>query len=222
MRKPIWFGVLLLSGLVALSCGGNSEGGSGSCGKVQPCGGNPVGSWKIVASCLDSKALSDALVNQLSSATGCSGASVQSSHAKQTGNASFNADMTYSSSLTTSFDATLLIPSSCITQGGFTLTCDQLNQIVKQTMGGTIGDVTCTKANGGCSCKMVAPPNTVNESGTYVVNGTRIAQTSSSGADDGGEFCVQDDELHLISTDQANLDAQGRPKILADVVAQKQ
>jgi hypothetical protein len=221
MRKRILFGVLLVGGLFSQSCGGNSEGGGASCGKVQPCGGNPVGSWKIVASCLDTSALSDALVAGLSS-SGCTGVTVQSSHAKQTGSATFNADMTYSSSLTTSFDATLLVPSSCITQGGFTLTCDQLNQALKQAMNDEIGDVTCTKASGGCSCKMVAPPNTVDENGTYTVSGTRIAKTSDAVTDSGGEFCVQDDELHMISLDEGNVDAQGQPKILADVVAKKQ
>ncbi|MFZ5893479.1 MAG: hypothetical protein ACOY0T_20630 [Myxococcota bacterium] len=201
-------------------CGGNAE-SSTSCGEVQPCGGNPIGTWKIAESCLDDKALADELLESLQM-FGCSSASVQSAHLKTTGNASYNADQSFTTSTSSTFDATLLIPSSCITRAGFTLTCDQLTSALAQLMSDEIGNLTCSTTSGGCNCKVVTPPRTLMESGTYSVSGTRLVQTSSNGSSADAEFCVQGSELHMIALDTSNLDTMGRPKIVADIVAIKQ
>lgn len=204
--------------LLAASCGGNSEGGGGSCGKVQPCGGNPTGVWEITTSCIDARALGDDVLRQLSAATGCDALRVEETHAEQTGSVSFNADMSYESTGSVSFDATVSVPASCITQGGFTLTCGQLNQLIKQLMMAELGEVTCKEATGGCSCKLVTPPRAVDESGTYSVSGTKL---TTSGSDAPSDFCVQGNELHVISVDATKTDSSGRPVIVTDVVGTK-
>src|SRR3954464_2652712 len=73
-------------GLTMLSCGG----GSGSCGKVQPCGGNVVGTYSVGAACVDRAALN------MEIGMDCPGATATISGINVSGSGSFNADMTYS------------------------------------------------------------------------------------------------------------------------------
>lgn len=216
-----WFsrGVLGASIVVlAASCGGNSEGGGGSCGKVEPCGGDPTGVWEVTTSCIDATALGDGVLSQLSALTGCNALEVESTHAEQTGTVTFNADMSYASNGVVAFDASVFVPKSCIAQGGFTLTCSQLTLLVQQLMQQAIGTVTCKDATNGCSCKLVTPPRAVNEAGTYTVSGTKLTTPSTDGPTD---FCVRGNELHLISVDSAATDPGGNPRIVADVVGKK-
>ena len=106
-------------GLTTLSCGG----GSGSCGKVQPCGGSVVGNYSISVACFDDAALTMDL------GMDCPGGTVKISGLNVSGNASFNADMTYSITETiSSASLTETFPPSCLTTGAITLTCAQVDQ----------------------------------------------------------------------------------------------
>jgi len=213
MRMLCWLGVLGLVASMVGGCGGNANDSDSSCGKVQPCGGDPVGTWKITESCVDSSAVEEGLKGALSGT--CPTATLQSVHVKQTGSATFNADKTYSSMLTTTFDATLQVPSSCISQGGLTLTCEQLNLVLSQLMNADISSIVCSKANDGCSCKLASTPRTTNDSGNYDVSGTQLFP----GMGAGGEFCVKDNNLHMISLDEMTV---GSTKIISDIVAHRQ
>ncbi|HET9934736.1 MAG TPA: hypothetical protein VFQ35_28720, partial [Polyangiaceae bacterium] len=168
--------------------------------------------------CIDSAALSESLLSQLTTLTGCSALSLESSHANQTGTATFNADMTFESVRTASYDATVAVPNSCITQGGFTLTCAQLNQLIKQFMAPQIGGVDCKDASAGCSCKLSTPPQSLNDSGTYSTSGTKITSPITT---ETGDYCVQGDELHFIAVDPMSTGADGKQRILTDVVGRK-
>ena len=219
MQGWLPFGVLVFSSLsFVVACGGNTEGGGGSCGKVQPCGGNLVGTWDITATCIDTKAVSDGLLSQLTALTGCGELSLESSHADQTGTATFNADMTFTSTRTATYDATIAVPKSCITQGGFTLTCGQVNQLIAQFAGAQVGTVDCKDATGGCSCKLTTPSQTQTDAGNYSVSGTKITSGSASAS---GDYCVQGNELHIIALDPMSPDSNGHARILTDVVGKK-
>jgi hypothetical protein len=193
--------------------------GRHSCGKVQPCGGDPVGTWNITESCIDAAAAGEELIKALTSVSGCTTAKLQSTHVKQTGSATFNADMTYSAMSTGMFDATVLVPASCLTLGGFPLTCEQLNLLSSQLMLNQIGSFTCSKASDGCTCKVVGSPQESQESGTYVVSGTHMERTSNTSPGGGNEFCVKGNSLHLITLDEMT---PGSTKILSDVVSRRQ
>ena len=187
--KRGFLGVLFSMALTAVSsCGG----GSGSCGKVAPCGGDVVGNYNITSACLTLSSMDMPL-------EGCPGATVNTSGIRVSGSASFNADMTYTLNETISASASETIPASCLTMNGITLTCQQLDQAIQQLVTenpGVFQSAHCSGASS-CICSFTLAPVTTNDSGTYTTSGTTL--TLSGGG--GGEYCVQGNELHLISID---------------------
>jgi len=187
--KRGFLGVLFSMALTAVSsCGG----GSGSCGKVAPCGGDVVGNYNITSACLTLSSMDMPL-------EGCPGATVNASGIRVSGSASFNADMTYTLNETISASASETIPASCLTMNGITLTCQQLDQAIQQLVTenpGVFQSAHCAGASS-CTCSFTLAPVTTNSSGTYTTSGTTL--TLSGGG--GGEYCVQGNELHLISID---------------------
>lgn len=196
-------------GLTMLSCGG----GSGSCGKVQPCGGDVVGNYSIGAACFDNAALTMEIGMQ------CPGASVNISGLKVSGNGSFNADMTYSITETISASLSETIPASCLTMSGITVTCTQLDQEIQALLTqnpGTYQSAHCSGSSS-CTCTFVLAPQTTSETGTYTTSGTTITTTDSTGSSSSSSYCVQGNELHMLSVDMTM--AMG--KVQADIVLTK-
>lgn len=194
-----------------MSCGGG--GGVASCGKVAPCGGDVVGNYNIAGACLDSAALSmDIMID-------CPGASVSVGGVTASGNASFNADLTYSLTETVTITATETIPASCLTQSGITLTCAQLDQAFQQAIAQDPSTIASGHCSGGstCTCTFKAVPQTMTESGTYITSGTTITTTDSTGASSSSSYCVQGNELHMLQVDMTM--AMG--KVQADIVMTK-
>src|SRR5258708_38721997 len=123
--------------LAVASCGGSASSITAAgpvCAQVTPCGGNMLGTWKLVSECLSGSVTG-------TSPTGCTptvGATVDSI----AGTITFNADGTYVSSVsTTSTLATMLSPA-CLTANGDAApqACDSLNR------------GTCVPSAGGCGC----------------------------------------------------------------------
>ncbi len=173
---------------VVSSCGGSS----GSCGKVAPCGGDVVGNYNITAACLTLASMEMPL-------EGCPGATVNVGKIGVSGTASFNADMTYSMTETLTASASETIPASCLMMNGITLTCQQLDQAIQQLVAenpDVYQSAHCVGSSA-CTCSFTVAPQTMTESGTYTTSGTTL--TLSGGG--GGEYCVQGNELHLISID---------------------
>jgi len=200
-----------LSALVSTvsSCGG----GSGSCGKVQPCGGNVVGTYNISGACFDNAALT------MDIGMDCPGATVNISGLKVSGNASFNADLTYSVNETISASLSETIPPSCLTTNGVTLTCAQLDQSIQAVLvqnPGTYQSAHCSGSST-CTCTFTLAPQTMSETGTYTTSGTTITTTDSTGASDSSSYCVQGNELHMVQVDMTM--AMG--KIQGDLVFTK-
>jgi len=198
-------------GLTMLSCGG----GSGSCGKVSPCGGNVVGNYNIGAACLDSAALN----MDMNLIPSCPGATVSISGLNVSGSASFNADMSYTVTETVSASASEAIPASCLTTNGVTVTCAQLDQAIQTLITqnpGTYQSGHCS-GSGSCTCNFTTAPMAMTETGTYTTSGTTITTTDSTGTSSSSQYCVQGNELHIVQVDMTM--AMG--KIQADVVMTK-
>ena len=218
--KTTSFAVLvgLVSAAASLGCNG---GGNGTCGKVQPCGGSVVGTWKIVSEC--STAAGMDIMNST-----CPGETVQANNTSASGNFVFNADMTYTETATISGSATVGIPASCLTMSGITLTCAQLDQVFQlEAMDPTSGlqSGRCASAGATCNCTIVLAPQTTTDMGTYTTAGTTLTLTSTSATGTGGgsgDYCVQMNELHLISTMAAAMGSMGPAVITGDIVADKQ
>lgn len=171
-------------------------GDGGSCGKVQPCGGDVVGNYNFTAACYNSAALG------MEAIEGCPEATVTINSLGVSGTANFGADMTYSVSQTITASASQTLPAPCLTMGGLTLTCQQLDQLAQQLLleNPSIQSIRCSGSSS-CTCTFTLAPMTTNASGTYTTSGTMLTLTSSTGGISGGPYCVQGDELHLISVD---------------------
>jgi hypothetical protein len=207
--------------VAACSSGAND---AASCGKVPACGGNIVGTWKIVGACAVGTSSS-------MSVPGCAGSTATSGPASVTGGTlTFNADSTFTASITEAAHQTLTIPANCLTSGPVTESCSELQTSFRSTaMGFDAGEqslsVTCTAASGGCTCSVSADAMTLSQSGTYTVSGNdltfytnEVAGSSPVGGAaavpaTGGSYCVQGDTLHLISP------TNGGP--IGDIVATK-
>jgi hypothetical protein len=189
------------------SCGGSS----GSCGKVQPCGGSVVGTYNISAACINQAALNMQL--QID----CPGAQVSYGNIHVSGNSSFNADMTYSLTETVSASVSESLPSSCLTQLGIT-SCAVLDAALQASIGSdpTIQSGHCS-GSGTCTCTFVLAPQTNTESGTYTTAGTTLTTTASDGSTSSSAYCVQGSELHVMQVDMTM--AMGT--IQADIVMTK-
>jgi hypothetical protein len=207
MRTRFLVSGLSFAGVFALACCGGSSGANGSggsstssgsngssgsssssdasssnCGSVSPCGGNVVGTWKVVSVCANGGTSSTPLGPY------CSGATSQITSASATGNLTFNSDGTYAVSVgSSSVTETTTIPASCLTSGSGTITCDQ----VSAAGGG------CTTAGGGCICSSTIQSTTQSDSGTYVVSGSSFTITRSDGSSNTFNYCVQDSSLYM-------------------------
>jgi hypothetical protein len=198
-------------GLTMLSCGGSG----GSCGKVQPCGGNVVGNYNISGACFDSAALSMEIMAD------CAGASISISSFNVSGNASFNADMTYSITETiSSASLSEMIPASCLTTSGITVTCAQLDQQIQAVVAqnpDTYQSAHCAGSSS-CTCTFALAPQTTSETGTYTTSGAMITTTDNLGtASAPTSYCVQGNELHMLTVDMT----MPMGKVSADLVLTK-
>ncbi len=196
-------------GLTMLSCGGSS----GSCGKVQPCGGNVVGSYSVSVACFDNAALTMEIMAD------CPGASINISGLNVSGNASFNADLTYSITETISASLSETIPASCLTMSGVTVTCAQLDQEIQSVVAqspGTYQSAHCSGSSS-CTCSFVLAPQATSETGTYATAGTTITTTDSTGTPSSTSYCVQGNELHMLTVDMT----MPMGKVSADLVLTK-
>jgi hypothetical protein len=179
------------------ACGDES---GGSCGKVQPCGGNLVGNYSVSAAC------STDPTGGMDFGFNCPEASVGTPAISVSGSASFNADLTYTMATTLSATAKVMFPPSCLAPqtGGLTLTCDQINQLVPlliASMPGTIQSATCAGGDT-CTCTVTLVPQMTSESGTYNTSGNTLTTIdTSTGQVFGGQYCVQGNEVHYIQVD---------------------
>ena len=189
--------VVVFSGALASlapACGGSS----GSCGKVQPCGGDVVGDYNITAACINNAAISMGDIG-----IDCPGATTSVTGLSISGTASLNADMTYTRTQTISATVQMTLPPSCLTMNGITLTCAQLDQGLQTSIADPTSPFQSARCSGSssCSCSFVLRPETQSDSGTYSTAGTTLTWTSSTGSADADQYCVQGNELHLPEVD---------------------
>jgi hypothetical protein len=186
--------------LLQVGCGGNGGGAAGSggsstagsgaasaaCDKVNACGGDMVGEWKMTAACADPP----------KATTLCDAATAVVGAATVTGTASYKGDMTFTLMGMVDATATLTLPASCLMQGGKTLTCSQIQTILATDP--TAKLISCTASGTGCKC--LNPYHSVlNNTGTYSVSGSMV--TLTIGKDKAtADFCAKDNKLHLAIT----------------------
>jgi hypothetical protein len=190
-----WFAM----GVTFLACSsGSSSSGGGTCGTVSACGGDIVGTWKVVDAC--------AGLSSSSTTNGtCTGETVQVGSYTANGTITFNADMTYAVSVTQSFSETATLPASCLMMNGITVTCDELTAALNETTQADAGAgmTTCTAAGSSCNCTIALSGLSTTEMGTYTLSGDTFSTTSSAAGTTSSSttgYCVQGNTLHIISS----------------------
>jgi hypothetical protein len=206
-------------GVTSSGCSSSSDGAAGSCGKVSPCGGSIVGTWKIQDACANSASAPLADME-------CSGETLQIGSLNASGTVTFNADMTYTVSVNESFSETLNTPTTCLTMGGATVSCSDLSATASAAAMGLDGGMTkasCATAGSNCACTITASNEVDNETGTYTLSGNTFTTTPtgsmSSSMSSSTGYCVQGNTLHVISMMMATGTSTGPS---GDIVATKE
>lgn len=184
-----WKEYALSACILSAGCSGStSSGGGPNCSSFNACGGNIAGTWRVTSECVGSQ------YNPF--AANCPSATFSES-ASVSGTLAFNTDGTYTITDMGSATGALSIPSSCLSVGGATLTCDQL-QADFNGDGGTGTTATCSTTSSGCSCQLHANQASMTENGTYTTSGSNLTLTSN-GVSSTAPYCVQGSGL-LIQT----------------------
>jgi hypothetical protein len=213
-------------GVTFLGCSsssGSGAAGADSCGKVAPCGGDLVGTWTVVDACSGATTASSG-----SPIASCPNATAQVGNVSASGTATFNADMTYSVSITESGSETLVVPTSCLTSGTTTVTCTDLATTLNGVLGADdagAATTSCTASGSSCDCTITLAGTSDNETGTYSISGDTVttvptAAPGTTASTGGGSYCVQGSDLHLISMAMTGTGGATAPS--SDIVAVKQ
>ena len=195
---------------------GTAGAGAGTCGKVQPCGGAVVGTWKAGQICIvDSSFL-------MSDATEiCDTATVTITSLSEMGDITFNADLSYQATGSDMFNLKITVPSACIAAGE---TCADIDANIKAQMqqDPTITSAACAPSDTACVCDETFVKDS-SDSGTYALSGTDITSTSSDGTASTDGYCVQGNVLHDLAIDMTMpMGSTGMAKIQADFVLTKE
>jgi hypothetical protein len=172
--------------------GGSGGGGGGTGGSSAPactgtfnaCGGDPTGTWDVMASCIEGNLVS-ALNAQLGADYSACGNAYTAASVALTGSVTYGAG-------NYNFDAAMEVVEAfaytpaCVSaiSGGTALSASVCSQL-EQSLNGTAGTTaTCTYATN-CSCHaIVSQTNTT--SGTFTVSGSTITEDSGTSY----QFCV--------------------------------
>jgi hypothetical protein len=178
MKTLLLAGTAVLLAALSTSCGSSG----GTCGNAAPCGGDVVATWTIASSCVSDTAKSMGNMN-------CPGATTNTSSLHIGGTATFNADMTYTRTTTTSGTVTTTFPASCLSQGGVTITCAELSQLLMQDP--SMGSGSCAGTTS-CSCTFNAQNASSTETGTYTTTAAGVLTlTSSTNGVEEDDYCVK-------------------------------
>jgi hypothetical protein len=180
MKNFLSVGVFGLVALAAFAgCGGGSDGAS--CGNTAACGGDVVGTWKITSSCVKAD-MTDFTAD-------CPTATVSSSGLQITGTITYNADKTYTSMATISGKVAVTLPASCLSMGGVTVTCAQLQQLLNTDPS---TPTTCTGSSS-CTCTVTQMNQTSTENGTYTTTAAGLLTQTAAGntTPDESDYCVK-------------------------------
>ena len=190
---------------------GGTGGGSTACGTVEPCGGNPVGTWSFTSECVDLGELALVVQQQFY----CADATVTSAQATISGSATFSSDLSYSIVQNISSTVSLVIPISC-TSG---LSCSDYGIYMSATMGTPLS---CSGTTS-CMCTQSQATTSSTDTGTYTLSGSNLNITSSAGGAGTIGYCVQGTTIHLITVDGTmHTGPGGQATIVKDTVAQKE
>lgn len=158
---------------------------------LTPCGGDVVGTWNVVSSCLEVSGDMDVSITSLGCTTVPVTGSIQTS-----GTFVANADGSYIDNTLTTSSITFPLDPSCLAVSSVAVGCDRLSSIFEAL--GWKKEATCTDTNGQCNCSLSAEqqgglgavlPYT-DRTGQYTVDGTTLTVAPATYS-----YCVSGDTL---------------------------
>ncbi len=170
LRVWLWAAAV---GAVVAGCGGEGGQTRGSCGKVEPCGGDVVGNWKSDGSCFDPAAVLTQLGNRLAieCPTGVT-MTMTNSTLNRTISATFGAEGTYAGMSATTGVLAFDVPRACL--GGHT--CAELDaDLAPFIQPGVIFDAGSCTGDATCACSITQNVGSP-ETGTYTVSGAQCSR----------------------------------------------
>jgi hypothetical protein len=218
LRRVMGVGALIVAG-ASLACGGN--GGimpaPATCGQIAPCGGDLTGTWKVLGGCL-------APINFENFA--CPLETDKLAGLSYSGTVTFNPSLlTYTATnFFQSRSDIVAIPSSCLVL--LNETCADLNSAYQTALSERGGSASCMGSTT-CTCSATSKEAVVGTSGTYSVSEDQLNFTDFIGTDEIDSYgplsyCVQNGQLHLMTTETNVGDGGVTTTIVSDVVAQLQ
>jgi hypothetical protein len=127
------------------------------------------------------------------------------------GTMTFGSDGTARQNITLAGRFTFVLPEECLTFEGITLTCEQLDQLVKQDLAESVaaGEPQDTSAVGcsgssDCTCFSEIIPQDSVDNGTYTISGNSVTTSDANGEDSTSEYCVDGDTLTVIDPGDAD------------------
>jgi hypothetical protein len=175
------------------------------CPTYQACGGDLVGSWRIVEDCSSG-------ADPGFGSKECSVTSWQTEVSE--GTWTFNADHTYAQDLISTTKLTIDAPLSCPGSGGgggsfdplpdgaaapgpsAPLTCQDLERGMRANLSTPFAAVSCSAHGDRCACTRVFKPSSHSAHGTYAASGVNLQLEGEAPA----RYCVKGDELFVRST----------------------
>jgi hypothetical protein len=203
----------------SLACGGGSSSSTGACSTVAACGGDIVGTWKVVSVC--GKA-----TGTITGPGGCT-ISVSDMGLNASGTYTLNADGTYVVDVSISESDTFVFGPACLSTNGVTQTCAQLASALDTTLiptnsQTTISAWTCSPSLGGCSCNASIGVSNGMASGTYTTAGGAVTVTPSGAMAETTGYCVQGGSKLYIIDVPSMATAMSGITVRADLVLTKE
>jgi hypothetical protein len=178
--------------------GGTSSGGTGgeipdgTCDDIEPCGGDPEGTWNVRENC------TEVLVPGLfEGVPGCENAVAAGSGVLE-GTFTFT-DGTATQETVTTVSVTIVVDDACaeaFTEIEGVTAADVCPLLDAQIMMDAQTPATCFVTNEGCRCDVTQEPQVTSGTDTYEVAGNRLVLGSGETYD----FCVEGDEMGLSGT----------------------
>jgi hypothetical protein len=204
------------SGTGGSGTGGSGTGGSGgatACGTVEPCGGNPTGTWSLTSECLNLAEASLAVQAEFY----CPQAVTTATQSTISGSATFNTTGSYNITQNLTGTITFTLPTAC-TSG---LACADYG--LYETLNMLPGNSLQCTGTGPCAC-VETQTNSGSDSGTYTMSGSTLnVNSTTTGLSGTLAYCVQGTTIHFITVDGTmNTGPGGQATIVKDILGQKQ
>lgn len=179
------------------ACGGGDGVASPAACGLAPCGGSVVGTWALSGGCIDQAALDTLLAAQTSELmTECPGGRIGNYRFDPRGTMTFNADGTYSSTLSATASIDMFVPKACIASGSCADFEAALRARVIADPDSPYETVSCTDGST-CRCTLASGTSSPAEQGTYTTSGSTLTTATATGTSGSLEYCVRGTSLML-------------------------